>query len=75
MALIMKNNAQKIFTKLGGANVAASVAGVKIQTAYRWTYPKERGGTDGKIPYKYHNALLDYANLNHLDLEPVDFVN
>lgn len=69
----MKNSAKNIFAKLGGANVAAEAAGVKLQTAYRWSYPKERGGTGGVIPHWHHEALLSFAAENGKDLIPADF--
>jgi len=71
----MENIADKIFTKLGGPAVAAGATGVAVQTAYRWSYPKERGGTGGVIPAKYHQILLDFSSKSDLPLKHSDFFN
>lgn len=49
------------------------MAGVHVSRVFRWTYPKERGGTDGVIPAKHQAALLDRARAAGIDLTPNDF--
>lgn len=66
--------ARSIIRKLGGeANVALIVQ--RASTApYRWQYPRDKGGTEGVIPQRYHPMLLDYARANGIDLKPEEFL-
>ncbi len=62
----MENIANKVFDKLGGASVAAEAAKVAIQTAYRWSYPKERGATGGLGKLQHLNLILyNIGNYQH----------
>jgi hypothetical protein len=36
-------------------------------------YPKERGGTGGRVPQEEADKLLAYAKENSIDLKPADF--
>lgn len=40
---------------------------------YCWSYPKEKGGTDGVIPSTHHQAILDGARAENIPLTPADF--
>lgn len=66
--------AHSILKKLGGEAVVAQVTGVSITTPYNWQYPKEKGGTGGNIPQRYHRTLLGYAQANDIDLRAEDFL-
>lgn len=61
--------AEHIIEKCGGVNATAAILGVSPQAVYRWTYPKERGGTGGLVPAKYQQTLLASVP----GLEPADF--
>ena len=65
--------AQRVIEKCGGEAAVAKMAGVHISRVHRWTYPKERGGTDGRIPSKHQQPLLDSARAQGIDLSPEDF--
>jgi hypothetical protein len=63
------NIASNVIAKCGGAVRTAEIVGVKPPTVYRWTYPKERGGTGGLVPAKYQTTLLAAVP----SLSPSDF--
>ena len=56
------NPAHKIISKLGGERAVANVLGLNESGVYRWSYPRERGGTDGRIPARHIPRLLTHAN-------------
>ena len=70
----MYNMAKNIHEKMGGTSVTAKATGVSLQTSYRWTYPKDKGGTDGVIPFQYHQKIYDFAVANDKPLDLDDFL-
>ena len=69
----MENIAQHIIQKCGGPAVIANWADISVQSVYRWTYPRERGGTGGLIPSEHQYPLLEKARAAGIDLSPADF--
>lgn len=67
------NPAQKIIEKCGGHAKVAEMIGVHVSRVHRWTYPKDRGGTDGLIPTQQQQALLEAARSRGIALTPSDF--
>ncbi len=65
--------ATTIIERSGGHEAVAEIAGVTIVTVYRWTYPANRGGTDGNVPVKYQPALLANSDQKELGLTRSDF--
>jgi hypothetical protein len=65
--------ALSVITALGGFDKVAEITGKHISRVYRWTYPKERGGTGGFIPQSDANVLLRYARENSIGLSPGQF--
>jgi len=68
--------AQRIFDKFGGARRVADATGHDPSCVYRWTYPRNRGGTAGVIPLgaliKVRMAArLEGIVLTDEDLSPV----
>ncbi len=45
------------------------------QTVVRWQYPRKLGGTNGYIPYKFHQFVWDAARECGVELKPEDFLN
>lgn len=66
----MGTPAENIIRKLGGAQAVAELLKVNVSNVHRWTYPKSRGGTGGKIPTRHQSALLDKAGDK---ITPADF--
>lgn len=66
--------AQHIIDLFGGVGALHKATGTPRSTIYRWTWPKERGGTDGHIPRWHHDDLLKAAEQNGLTLAPIDLV-
>ena len=69
----MSNAAENIIQKCGGHKAVSEMAGVDVTRVYRWTYPRDRGGTGGLVPAKHHQTLLRRARERGLDLRPADF--
>ena len=69
----MLNPAGNIITKCGGANAVAEILGVHPSNVHRWTYEKSRGGSDGLIPARHHQALMEFARAHGIDLSTDDF--
>jgi hypothetical protein len=64
--------AKSIIAKIGSDKVA-EITGKHVSRVYRWMSPKDRGGTDGRIPHEDAEKLLAYAQVNQIDLTPADF--
>lgn len=52
----------------------AEITGTSFTAPYRWQYERERGGTGGTIPQKYHRTLLNYAHEHEIPLSADDFL-
>lgn len=66
--------ASSIIERLGGVAVVSDLTGTAYTAPYRWTYPRDRGGTDGAIPQRHHRTLLDYAARKGIPLDANDFL-
>jgi hypothetical protein len=60
--------------KISGEAKVSEITGAGTTAPYRWQYPREKGGTGGTIPQRYHRQLLDYARVNNIDLKAEDFL-
>ena len=65
--------ASTVLAKIGGVEVASKVTGKHVSRVYRWTYPREKGGTGGVIPHEDATKLLKHASENNLELVAADF--
>lgn len=74
---IIKNRkpALAVIHKFGGVAKMAELTGIKKQTIYRWTYPKNKhNGTGGQIPARHHQLILATASVNDIDVVESDLV-
>lgn len=69
----MRTAAEQVIEKCGGVQNVAEWLGLDLSTVYRFTYPRERGGTGGVIPANHQAPLLQKARDNGVDLRPDDF--
>ena len=67
------NPAQKIIEKFGTAKIIADGIGVKVEAVYKWTYPRERSGTDGFIPVGQQVKVINLAKKLGVELKAEDF--
>lgn len=65
--------AETIIRKCGGHQQVSQWLGLSLPQIYRWTYPRERGGTDGLIPARRQGELMAKARAAGIDLTPADF--
>jgi len=66
--------ARTIIADCGGLSTVATRLGVHTTTVRKWTYPKQRGGTHGWVPHKYHSALLALSAEHGKPVNPVSFL-
>jgi hypothetical protein len=71
--LRMNNIAEQIIRKMGGVAKLVEITGLDKSRIYRWTYPKDRGGTGGLIPAHHQQVILEAAIRNGIDVRPNDF--
>ena len=67
------NPAKRIIEKFGGHRVVAGILGLSVVSVYRFTYPKEKGGTGGLVPSEHVQTLLTVAPDLGVDLSASDF--
>jgi len=66
--------ARTIIKRLGGEAEVARLTATAYTAPYRWQYAKDKGGTGGLIPQRYHLLLLEHARANGIKLRPADFL-
>jgi len=66
--------ATTIIRRLGGPPVVSKITQTAYTAPYRWQSPREKGGTGGNIPQKYHRKLLAYARSRRIRLRAADFL-
>jgi len=66
--------ANGIINLLGGVSVVSGIAGVHRTRVSNWRRPREKGGTNGVIPFKHVPRLLAYAREHELQVCADDFL-
>ena len=66
--------ADRVINAFGGASRLSELTDIEKSSVYRWTYPKDRGGTDGAIPHANHNKILKAAAHAGIKLTRSDLV-
>lgn len=69
----MHTMALRVIRKLGGPARVADLLGMTREAVYKWTYPRERGGTGGYIPARRQLELMVVAKMNGIVLTKDDF--
>jgi hypothetical protein len=64
-----------MIAKFGGHEELANALGVNVVQVYRWTYPKDRKGTDGRIPDRHFRTLLQVAKQRGIKINRADLVS
>ena len=72
--VIIMNPATEVLQKLGGPADTARALNVARQAVYRWTWPRERGGTGGTIPQKHHLSILRIAKERGVEISADDML-
>lgn len=65
--------AKSIIKALGGPNVVAEMTGVSRSAVWRWTLPRERGGSDGLIPMAHAVEIRKKAADLEISISAEDF--
>lgn len=66
--------ARTIISRLGGPAAVRKATAISRYRVWRWTQPREKGGTGGLIPQRHHPSILAYARLHGIPLKPADFL-
>lgn len=69
----METTAERVIVKCGGYQTVAKWLGLSLAQVYKFTYPREKGGTGGVIPARHQPTLLTIARENDIPLSPNDF--
>lgn len=69
----MMDPAKTVIEICGGIRAVAQMTRRDETRVRRWTYPKERGGTDGLIPADVQRVLVVEAAARGIDLRPHHF--
>jgi len=64
---------ERITSKLGGPEKVAEVAEVTVQRVRRWSFPEDRGGTDGRVPHKHITKIIRAAKERGIEISFDDF--
>ena len=70
---VMMEPAHTVITICGGVKAVADMTNRNESRVRRWTYPKQRGGTDGLIPSDMQPILLEAARSRGINLRPEHF--
>lgn len=65
--------AATVLAVCGGIPRVAALLELSRSSVWRWTQPKEKGGTGGVVPTKHQSALLKKARDHGIRLFPSDF--
>ncbi|KQV28131.1 hypothetical protein ASC97_07225 [Rhizobium sp. Root1203] len=60
--------AASIIDLFGGPDVVQQITGSDRTRVYRWTQPKEKGGTDGIIPLRPAQKLWAHAKATGMEI-------
>ena len=60
-------------TRICGVARLSKWTGRSLTQVYRWDYPRDKGGAGGIIPSVHHQAILDGARGDGIELAPADF--
>lgn len=60
--------AASIIDRFGGPEAVQEITGADRTRVYRWTQPKDKGGTSGIIPLKPAQKLWAHAKANGLEI-------
>ncbi|WP_089846970.1 hypothetical protein [Salipiger marinus] len=66
--------ASSIITALGGPTAVAAAIGIHRTRVSMWQAPRERGGTNGLVPYRHVPRLMELAREKGVKLAPADFM-
>jgi hypothetical protein len=69
----MYSQSTRIIGKFGGARRLAKLLGFEASRVYKWTYPRERGGTGGLIPAAVIPRVQVLAEFENIELSESDW--
>jgi len=64
--------AQEVINLFGGAYELADAIGVSHVSVYRWTYPRQRGGTAGYVPAFQIPRIIEAASQRGIKIRGYD---
>lgn len=71
---LLLDPAKSIIDLFDGVDNVMAITGASRTRVYRWTQPKERGGTGGFIPTSRARKLLQHAKANDIAVSADQFL-
>lgn len=72
--LIMLNPAHDIIAALGGNTAVGAICGVSRTSVWKWSQPREYGGTGGIIPSQHASKLIDAGKRAGVEIPLAAFI-
>lgn len=67
--------AKSVIARFGGIRPTARVLGISPSAVMRWMLPRHEKGTDGNVPLKHWQALINYAKKEQISLTVAELSN
>lgn len=67
--------AYSVISKIGGFRPTARMLGISPSAVLRWTLPANLQGSNGAIPQKHWQSIINYAKRNNLKISLRDLSN
>ena len=64
--------AYNIVVRMGGVTRCASVLGITQSAVSRWLIPAISNGTEGRIPQRYWEKILEFAGKHNIKIDIYD---
>jgi len=66
------NPAYRVVSLLGGVRPTSKIADISPSAVSRWMMTSAAGGTNGRIPQKHWQTIINHAKKNKLNLRLAD---
>lgn len=66
--------ATDIINLFGGAPIIASGLNLERTSVYKWTYPKNKGGSGDRVPLKWAGPIINLAKARGITLGYEDVI-
>lgn len=66
--------ANSIISRLGGPDKVREITNASRTRVYRWTQPRENGGTNGVIPTRHAAKILAFAREQGIQISAEEFI-
>lgn len=75
MTQVAQTPVDRVIAAFGGVRAASEATGIPEKRFYVWRYPRERGGSEGRVPSGQQGAILAAAQRLRLPLTAADLID